>query len=59
MIISYTTDGSDGVSPTSTGGTISTSAEMTIHAFTSSGTPTAVEAAGGTLTQNRNFFAYT
>jgi hypothetical protein len=38
VIIAYKTDGSDGVSDDSTGGTISTSGDYTIHKFTSSGT---------------------
>lgn len=42
VIIAYHTDGSDGVSPTSTGGTITTVGAYTIHTFTSSGTFTLV-----------------
>lgn len=42
VIISYATDGSDGVSASSTGGTITTSGGQTIHTFTSSGTFTVV-----------------
>lgn len=42
VIIRYKTDGSDGVSTASTGGTITTSGAYTIHTFTSSGTFTAV-----------------
>lgn len=42
VIISYKTDGSDGVSSTSTGGTKTTSGAYTIHTFTVSGTFTAV-----------------
>lgn len=42
VIISYATDGSDGVSNTSTGGTITTSGNQTIHTFTTSGTFTVV-----------------
>lgn len=42
VIVSYKTDGSDGVSTDSTGGTITTSGAYTIHTFTSSGTFTAV-----------------
>ena len=38
VIIRYKTDGSDGVSTSSTGGTITTSGDYTIHKFTSSGT---------------------
>jgi RHS repeat-associated protein len=41
VIISYHTDGSDGLSNTSTGGTKTTSGAYTIHTFTSSGTFTA------------------
>lgn len=43
VIISYTTDGSDGVSTSSTGGTVTTSGGQTIHTFTTSGTFTVVE----------------
>ncbi len=42
VIVTYKTDGSDGVSNTSTGGTVSTSGAYTIHKFTSSGTFTVV-----------------
>lgn len=42
VIIAYKTDGSDGVSTASTGGTITTSGAYTIHTFTSDGTFTAV-----------------
>ena len=42
VIISYATDGSDGVSPSSAGGTKTTSGGQTIHTFTSSGTFTMV-----------------
>lgn len=42
VIIRYATDGSDGISTSSTGGTITTSGSDTIHTFTSSGTFTAV-----------------
>jgi RHS repeat-associated protein len=42
VIIAYHTDGSDDLSPTSTGGTITTSGGYTIHTFTNSGTFTAV-----------------
>jgi hypothetical protein len=38
VIIAYKTDGSDGVYPSSTGGTVTTSGLYTIHTFTSSGT---------------------
>ena len=38
VVIRYKTDGSDGVSNTSTGGTKTTSGAYTIHTFTSSGT---------------------
>ncbi len=41
VIISYHTDGSDGVNSTSTGGTKTTSGVYTIHTFTNSGTFTA------------------
>jgi len=47
VIIAYKTDGSDGVSTSSTGGTITTSGANTIHTFTSSGTWTMVAAGGG------------
>jgi prepilin-type N-terminal cleavage/methylation domain-containing protein len=43
VIIRYKTDGSDGISPSSTGGTKTTSGAYTIHTFTSSGTFTVVE----------------
>ena len=55
VIISYKTDGSDGVSNTSTGGTITTSGANTIHTFTSSGTWTMIAAAAA---QNSNFFSF-
>jgi hypothetical protein len=42
VIISYSSNGSDGVLPTSTGGTITTSGGKTIHTFTTSGTFTPV-----------------
>ena len=42
VIMSYATDGSDGVGTKSTGGTITTSGDQTIHTFTSSGTFTVV-----------------
>ncbi len=42
VIIAYKTDGSDGVSTSSTGGTITTSGANTIHTFTTSGTFTCV-----------------
>ena len=42
VIISYATDGSDGITTDSTGGTITTSGDQTIHTFTSDGTFTAV-----------------
>lgn len=42
VIISYATNGSDWVSPSSTGGTITTSWGQTIHTFTTSGTFTMV-----------------
>ena len=42
VIIRYKTDGSDGISTSSTGGTITTSGLYTIHTFTSSGTFTVV-----------------
>jgi hypothetical protein len=38
IVIRYKTDGSDGVSTSSTGGTITTSGAYTIHTFTSNGT---------------------
>ena len=38
VIIRYKTDGSDGVSTSSTGGTITTSGSYTIHSFTTGGT---------------------
>ena len=44
VIISYATDGSDGVSTDSTGGTVTTSGGQTIHTFTADGTFTVVEA---------------
>lgn len=52
VIISYATDGSDGVSPSSTGGTITTSGGQTIHTFTSSWTFTMVSSS------NSNFFMF-
>ncbi|MCX6735655.1 MAG: DUF5011 domain-containing protein [Candidatus Parcubacteria bacterium] len=50
VIISYHTDGSDGISPSSTGGTATTSGGYTIHKFTSSGTFTAVSTPSATNT---------
>jgi len=38
VIIAYKTDGSDGITTASTGGTITTSGLYTIHTFTASGT---------------------
>jgi hypothetical protein len=43
VIIRYQTDGTDGISPSSTGGTKTTSGAYTIHTFTSNGTFTVVE----------------
>jgi prepilin-type N-terminal cleavage/methylation domain-containing protein len=43
VIIRYKTDGSDGISPSSTGGTKTTVGEYTIHTFTTSGTFTIAE----------------
>ena len=43
VIIRYKTDGSDGISPSSTGGTKTTSGPYTIHTFTTSGTFTAIQ----------------
>lgn len=45
VVVRYHTDGSDGISNTSTGGTITTSGGYTIHTFTASGTFTVVAAA--------------
>lgn len=57
VIISYATNGSDGVSPTSTGGIITTSGWQTIHTFTTSGTFTMI--APSTSSANFLFlFAY-
>jgi hypothetical protein len=42
VIIRYRTDGTDGISPLSSGGTITTSGEYTIHTFTTGGTFTCV-----------------
>lgn len=47
VIMSYATDGSDGVSTSSTGGTITTSGGQTIHTFTSNGTFTVVYSGAG------------
>jgi hypothetical protein len=52
VIIAYKTDGSDGVSTASTGGTITTSGANTIHTFTTSGTWTMV-AAGGAASNSK------
>lgn len=49
VIISFPTDGSTGVSTSSTGGTITTSGGNQIHTFTSSGTWTMVAAGGGSV----------
>lgn len=38
VVLAYKTDGSDGISTASTGGTITTSGEYTLHTFTSNGT---------------------
>jgi prepilin-type N-terminal cleavage/methylation domain-containing protein len=43
VIIRYKTDGSDGISPSSTGGTKTTSGAYTIHTFTSNGTFTPIQ----------------
>jgi uncharacterized protein YjdB len=48
VIVRYRTDGSDGVSPASTGGTVTTSGIWTIHTFTANGTFTVVPASGPT-----------
>jgi len=48
VIISYATDWSDWVSPSSTGGTITTSGGQTIHTFISSGTFTMVASSTNT-----------
>jgi hypothetical protein len=48
VIVRYRTDGSDGVSPASTGGTVTTSGIWTIHTFTADGTFTVVPASGPT-----------
>ena len=53
VIIAYKTDGSDGVSPDSTGGTVTTSGGNTIHTFTSSGTFTVVESVSPAQTARR------
>ena len=42
VIVSYATDGSDGIYPGSTGGTKTTSGDQTIHTFTSSGSFVAI-----------------
>ena len=49
VIISYATDGSDGIDPSSTGGTKTTSGGQTIHTFTTSGTFTAVFASAAVV----------
>jgi hypothetical protein len=50
VIIRYKTDGSDGVSTSSTGGTITTSGAYTIHSFTTGGTFGCVLAGAATST---------
>lgn len=45
VVIAYATDGSTGVSTSSTGGTLTTSGGETIHTFSSSGTWTMVASA--------------
>jgi hypothetical protein len=55
VIIAYATDGSTGISTSSTGGTITTSGGDTIHTFTSDGTFTAV-LTGGSV--NSGFLAF-
>ncbi|MEJ0001950.1 MAG: immunoglobulin-like domain-containing protein [bacterium] len=42
VIIAYHTDGSDGISPSSTGGTVTTAGAYTVHTFNSSATFTAL-----------------
>lgn len=54
VIISYNTDGSNWVSTSSTGGTITTSGWKTIHTFTSNGTFTMVASS----TTNSSFLAF-
>lgn len=57
VIIRYATDGSDGVDPSSTGGTKTTDGGDTIHTFTADGTFTVVLAGGGGgVANNANFF---
>lgn len=56
VIIRYLTDGSTGVSTSSTGGTITTSGSYTIHTFTSSGTWTMVAPGGATFVPRATFF---
>ncbi|MEK7195758.1 MAG: hypothetical protein AAB659_00730, partial [Patescibacteria group bacterium] len=54
VTVAYKTDGSNGVSTSSTGGTITTSGAYTIHTFNSSGTFTVV-----TIPDTyRGFFAF-
>jgi len=53
VIISYATNGDDGISPDSTGGTKTTSGDQTIHTFTSDGTFVAV-----TTGSTSNFFQF-
>ena len=55
VIMSFATDGSDGVSTSSTGGTITTSGDQTIHTFTSNGTFTVV-LVGGASSNNAPMF---
>ena len=57
VIIAFPTDGSTGVSTSSTGGTITTVGGYQIHTFTTSGTWTMVAAATYTATpDNRMYF---
>jgi len=55
VIIRYKTDGSDGVSTSSTGGTITTSGSYTIHTFTTGGTFGCVLSGGGGGTVHSGF----
>lgn len=52
LVLSYATNGSDGIYPTSTGGTITTAGDQTIHTFTSNGTFTPSFSGGTAATGN-------
>lgn len=58
VIISYASDGSDGILASSTGGTITTSGGQRIHTFNSSGTFTVEANSGGASSNYTETFTY-